>query len=192
MPLESTRSTHIPKTPVWILALFVFYVAGCATPADKAQKEKPKPKTPDWAKNPPDHCAVGTAKVKPNKKIARSTAASRARDSLARQLRTELEGIIKDYRSQGRASGEGFTERHSGHIHTHHDHRFRIPTTETVMEASHISKEDDPHYYVLVCTTLQGLIQSLKNQKKLSKKARKAIIKRLKKEFEDIQEPPSN
>lgn len=149
---------------VYLLTGCLFASAGCASGPDKVPDEDKTEETipgPDWAGDHPDACAVGIVKYGGNDGLARSTSTSRARDALARQLRSGQSQPIQQHQSLGTGcgSGNGFTDKRGETLTESRTETVsrcadassgsRLP--DTIVVASHITEEDDPRYYSLAC-----------------------------------------
>ena len=65
---------------------------------------------PKWAQHPPVNCGLGAINYQGNIGLPKSGAIARGRDALARQLKTKVEGLMKDYQRQGDEGGVTFSE----------------------------------------------------------------------------------
>ena len=88
------------------LGLCMFLVACGGTQGPTAEADD----MPTWVLNPPDACAVGIQKFRGNLNLAKSAAIASGRDELARQLNTKVEGMIKQYQSDGGTADGDFSE----------------------------------------------------------------------------------
>ena len=138
---------------------------------------------PKWALTPPAACGVGIAKHRGNLGIAQQTAVARGRDSLARQLRTKVEGMIKDYQQAGESDAKDFTEELTTQVS-----RQLVDSTlvGTATKMAHLSQDPNQQYYALVCLDPEAFSGAFERMNELSSKQRQALKNRAKLEFKDL------
>ncbi len=166
----------------------LFAGCGTSTPQTRSQelsevKSQGLDDEPDWANNAPDGCGVGIVKYRGNRGLARNAATARGRDELARQLATTVEGMLKDYSSQGETDGDDFTEERITQVS-----RQIVDQTLTGTEvaATHLTEGNDAHLYSLVCLNPEAFAGIFDKMNSLSEKQRTALKQRAEVEFEDL------
>ena len=138
---------------------------------------------PPWAVNPPPTCAVGTIQYRGNLGLAKSGANARGRDALARQLKTKVEGLLKDYQSQGETEGQGFTEELITQV-SRQSVREVLQGTRSKEWA--LTEGDRPELHSLICLEPEALLKAFDQMSILNKKQRKALRGRAKDAFKDL------
>ncbi len=159
------------------MALMMFGCGGKKVPTVSKQMSS---QMPAWATTPPAGCAVGSYKSKGNIAMARTSATSRARDELARQLEVKVKSMIKDYIEEGETNSEDFTE--------------EITTSVSKQVASMslsgtVAKRNDMmnnHFFTLVCLDINTFSDTFDKMNQLSDKARTALRSRADYVFGDL------
>ena len=138
---------------------------------------------PKWALTPPGACGVGISKVRGNLGMAQKTSEARGRDALARQLQTQVQGMIKDYQQSGEAEAKDFTEELTTQVS-----RQLVDTTliGTSTRMAHVSEDNPQQYFALVCLQPEAFIGAFEKMNELSGKQRQALKRRAALEFEDL------
>ncbi len=138
---------------------------------------------PKWALTPPPACGIGIAKHRGSLGMAQQTAVARGRDSLARQLQTKVEGMIKDYQESGEAKAKDFTEELTTQVS-----RQLVDTTliGTATKLAHLSKGAPQHYYALICLEPEAFAGAFEKMSELSNQHRQALKRRAQMEFKDL------
>lgn len=88
--------THKSKfflSSIVILGVF-FVINGC-------QNSIPSEKLPPWVINSPSGCAMGSLQLSGSLSLSKTGAIARARDSLARQIQTRVEGVLRTFLAEG-------------------------------------------------------------------------------------------
>lgn len=164
-----------------LIALALLMTASCGGGPKKVRQDPDD--IPDWAINPPKGCAVGIAELRRNLSLAKSTAATRGRDELARQLKTRVVGLMRDYAAQGEEDGQDFTEdltRQTAEqlVNTVlHGTRARI---------NKLDENDPQHFYALICLEPETFAGAFEQMNRLDKRARAALKQRAEDEFENL------
>jgi len=140
---------------------------------------------PQWAMTPPAACGVGIAKHRGDLGTAQQSAEARGRDSLARQLETRVQSMIKDYRQSGETGGKDFTEEMTTIVS-----RQLVNTTliGTGTRMTHLSGDNPQQYFALVCLQPEAFAGAFERMKDLSGKQRAALKARAEAEFKDLDE----
>jgi hypothetical protein len=138
---------------------------------------------PKWAINPPKSCDVGSVTYRGDLNLARSAATTRGRDSLAKQIETKVEGLIKDYQAQGEAEGKSFNEEDITQVSKQTASTSLVGTRATEV---FLSETDPQTYYVLVCIDPASVIGAMDQMKQLNQKQKEYLKFNAKKAFEDL------
>jgi hypothetical protein len=138
---------------------------------------------PKWALTPPPACGIGIAKHRGSLGMAQQTAVARGRDALARQLKTKIEGMIKDYQESGEAKAKDFTEELTTQVS-----RQLVDTTliGTATKLAHLSQGAPQHYYALICLEPEAFAGAFEKMSELSNQHRQALKRRAQVEFKDL------
>ena len=138
---------------------------------------------PKWAMAPPAACGVGISKHRGNLGMAQQTAVARGRDALARQLKTKVEGMIKDYQEAGETDAKDFTEELTTQVS-----RQIVDSTlvGTATKMAHLSQDPQQQYYALVCLDPESFSNAFDRMNELNAKQRRALKQRAKQEFQDL------
>ena len=138
---------------------------------------------PKWALTPPSACGVGISKHRGNLGMAQQTAVARGRDALARQLKTKVEGMIKDYQEAGETDAKDFTEELTTQVS-----RQIVDSTlvGTATKMAHLSQDPQQQYYALVCLDPESFSNAFERMNELNAKQRRALKQRAKQEFKDL------
>jgi len=115
--------------------------------------------------------------------MARTTALSRARADLARNLETRVQAMIKDYQSQGEDTGKEFTEERVVQVSRQLTDQ---SLTGTRVVESFLTKEEPRDHYSLVCIDAKSFGDLVQQMNSLSQTARDALKKRAEAEFSDM------
>mgnify|MGYP001989480838 CR=1 FL=1 len=137
-------------------------------------------KLPSWYLSPPSGCAVGSAPNQGMMDMAKRLATQAARDDLARQLNTKVEGMIKNYMAQGRAEGQEFAEMDATSVSRTIVDTTLVGTVPT--EAELIGEE----FYMMVCLDLETFASAIEDMETMDARLRAAIRERAEEEFEDL------
>ena len=91
-----------------VLGLVTAAATACAK---TGQTQKATTNVPDWYMAPPAGCGVGSQLMQPGMlEASKLGAETAARNSLAGQLQTKIESMVKSYTDQGMAEGQAFGE----------------------------------------------------------------------------------
>ena len=180
--MPSHLSANRALSSVLCIATFVLpliAMTGCSQPKGGSLN------LPPWALNPPATCALGTVKYRGNLGLAKSGAIARGRDALARQLETKVEGLIKDYQSQGETEEQGFTEELITQVSKQ---SVRQSLEGTRLKEWQLNEGDNPTLHTLVCLEPEALIEAFGRMSQLSKKQRAGLRDRAKKAFAELEQ----
>ncbi|MEE2788853.1 MAG: LPP20 family lipoprotein [Myxococcota bacterium] len=161
--------------------MFASLLFGCG--GTQVQPPTDPGEIPKWALTPPAACGVGIAKHRGNLGMAQQTAVARGRDALARQLRTKIEGMIKDYQEAGETDAKDFTEELTTQVS-----RQIVDSTlvGTATKMAHLSEDPQQQYYALVCLDPESFSNAFDRMNELNAKQRKALKQRANQEFQDL------
>ena len=160
-----------------VLALTVTACGGKQKPTVSKQMST---HMPSWAVTPPAGCAVGSYKTKGNIAMARTSATSRARDELARQLEVKVKSMIKDYIEEGETNGKDFTEELTTSV---------SKQVASMSMSGTVAKRNDmmnDHFFTLVCLDINTFTDTFDKMNQLSDKARTALRSRANHTFRDL------
>ena len=171
-------------------ALLMFFVAGCggkdakqSTNAVSAAKTSAETSVKgNWIENPPkEACAVGSAPLTPGMtSLARTGSASAARVELARQMKTNIQGMIKTYQSQQISEGKVAAEQDLTNINRD------IVNMEIVGSKVHATKERGGELFSLVCIDPAAMQEALDKMNSMGETMKAAIKQRMSTELEDL------
>lgn len=138
------------------------------------------PDAPGWYDNPIAGCGVGSAKHRGNRNLTRDAAAARARRDLAAQLKSKVQGMVKDYAAMGEAEGKEFTEELVTSVGRQ--------ITDTTLVGTRVAntKLVGNEMYVNVCLDPATFADAFDKMNELSGKARAALKARAQAEFADL------
>lgn len=89
----------------------LFLMLGCGGPQQVTRATPDVPSDmPDWYLEPPGMCAVGDTKFRGNLGLARSSAITKARANLAKNLEDKVSTMLENYAAEGETSGNEFSE----------------------------------------------------------------------------------
>ena len=159
-------------------ALLLF---GCG--GDQVRETDSVTDAPKWALTPPAACGVGIAKHRGNLGMAKTTAETRGRDALARELATKVEGMIKDYQQSGETDGKDFTEELTTQVSRQIVDQTLVGTRTRI---AHVSEDAPQQYYALVCLDPEAFAGAFDRMNELSQKQRAALKVRADNEFKDL------
>jgi hypothetical protein len=138
---------------------------------------------PKWAINPPKSCDVGSTTFRGDMNLARNTATTRGRDALAKQIETKIQGLMKDYQSQGESGGQSFNEEIVTQVSKQAANTSLVGTRATEVFLT----EDDPQvYYTLVCIDPESVAGAMDQMKQLNEKQKEYLKFNAKKAFEEL------
>jgi hypothetical protein len=135
---------------------------------------------PEWYDNPTKGCGVGSAKHRGIRDLTRKAAVSSARDDLGRNLKSVVQGMIKQYQSAGEAEGKEFAEELQTRV-TRSVVDQTLVGTRTVATAMRNNE-----FYAMVCLDPETFADAFDRMKELDGKQKAALKKRAEKEFEDL------
>ena len=138
---------------------------------------------PKWAQHPPVNCGLGAINYQGNVGLAKSGAIARGRDALARQLKTKVEGLMKDYQRQGDEGGVTFSESQITQVSEQ--------TVKHSLEGSRmvewsLIEEGKPAVYALVCSQKELILGEIEKNSALSKSQRSGLRQRAAEAFQDL------
>lgn len=156
--------------------------SACGSKPDMAQSIN----IPKWAVDQPDLCGVGIQKLRGNLSTDRVIANAKARADLSRQIETKVRSMIKSYSATGEAESEDFTEESSKTA--------VINLSKTTINGA-IPKKlviKDENVYSLVCLNPGVLTNAISNMKQLSHAQRRALEKRAKLAYKELEKQMEN
>jgi len=158
-----------------LLSLGLLVACGGAAPA-----EQTFPGAPDWYDNPTKGCGVGSAKHRGNRNLTKEAGTSRARRDLAAQLKSTVQGMVKDYAAMGEAEGKEFSEELVTSVG-------RQVVDQTLMGTRVVAQAlVGSEMYVIVCLDPKTFGDAFDDMKTLDGKARAALKQRSKEAFGDL------
>jgi hypothetical protein len=157
-------------------------LVGCASD-DGAKKEDPtvSDDVPAWYDSPPEGCAVDSAKFRGNRSMAKASAETRARDGLAKQIKTKTASIVKDYGETGEAGGEGFVEELTSRAIKEVSESQDLYGARTVK-----TKKIDDEFFALVCLDPEVFATAFDRMAELSDAQKEALRQRAANAFKDL------
>ena len=168
-------------------------VVGCGSSPPKPQNalQADMVGAPKWAQgacslglqNKKGLCGAGSVSGMTNGALARSAAEGRARVELARNLRTRVKSMLKDYQAATQG-GPGDRTASEQHIEDVSKEITDTTLSGTRLEATWIS--DGGSYWALVVLDTDSFRDSLQNMKQLDDKMRAAIVERADKAFSEL------
>lgn len=167
--------------------LAVFLAITVLLPACGGRQPQPESRgfgdEPKWALDVPDGCGVGTVEYRGNRSLARNASNARARDDLARQLETSIQGMLSDYVAQGEVDGRDFTEERIVQVS-----RQVVDTTlvGTVPVATYVTRGDSQQMYSLVCIKPDALAEAIAGMQGLSDRQRQLLQERAEHEYRQL------
>ncbi|QED28441.1 hypothetical protein FRD01_14595 [Microvenator marinus] len=175
---------------VVFFSLTVLLSAACGGPETRQEKLEQTSSSswgevPEWADKVPAGCGVGSAKFRGNRSMTRDSAVSRARADLGRQLETRVQDMFKDYRAEGEAAGEDFSEERVTSVTRNITD---VSLAGTSVEANFLTDTDPQEFYALVCINTAKFIEAFGETEGLSDSARAALKARAESEFKDLDE----
>ena len=170
----------MPRLVFFALLSFALLLPACGgrqQPESRGFGDEPK-----WALNVPDGCGVGSVEYRGNRSLARNAANARARDDLARQLETSIQGMLSDYVAQGEVDGRDFTEERIVQVS-----RQVVDTTlvGTVPVATYVTR-DSQQMYSLVCIQPDALAEAIEGMQTLSERQRHLLHERAEYEYRKL------
>jgi len=135
---------------------------------------------PSWFGNPIKGCAAGSQKVRSMVGFARDAAVTNARKNLAKALKTNIQSMMKQYKSEGETGGKDFSEELSSEV-------TRELVDKTLVGTRVVKTEmRGNQYYAMVCLDPETFGDAFDRMNKLSMKERRALKARAKAEFKDM------
>ncbi|HNU68655.1 MAG TPA: LPP20 family lipoprotein [Myxococcota bacterium] len=163
---------------VALMMVFSFSMVACGG----AEKKQDFSKAPDWYDAPMKGCGVGSAKLRSVRDLARQSAVSSARADLSRGLSTQVDAMLKRYMAEGEAEGQDFSEELTKSV-------VRDVTSQTLVGTRvAVTQVMNNEFYAMVCLDPETFADAFSRMDKLSQKAREALNKRAKAEFDDMDE----
>ena len=161
------------------LAVSMLFACGASSTSQQVETSD----IPKWVLAPPAACGVGISKVRSNLGMAMKTSEARGRDALARQLKTRVQGMIKDYQQSGEAEAKDFTEELTTNVS-----RQLVDTTliGTSTRMQHVGKDDPQQFFALVCLQPDAFIGAFEKMSELNGRQREALKRRAALEFRDL------
>lgn len=135
---------------------------------------------PRWFDNPEKGCGVGSAKHRGIKNLTRKAAVQSARDDLARQLKTQIQGMVKQYAQAGETDGKQMAEELQTSVSRSIVNEALIGTRVAV------TAMQGEEFYSMVCLDPETFGGIFDRMKELSQKQRVALKNRAKIEFQDL------
>ena len=138
---------------------------------------------PSWFAQPPAGCATGSQPFVKNMNLAKAGATGKGRTALARELKTRVTAMLKDYASEGGTLKGNFSESQTDDV----SRQF----TDLNMNGAravkvHISEGSQTVFHALVCIDAAKLAESLDQMKVLDAKTRAALKSRVKAAFKEL------
>ena len=138
------------------------------------------PKLPAFVLNQPAGCGVGSAKFRGNINLARAAAVSSARADLSRQLKTQINALLKRYQQEGEVDGKDMTEETITSVSKD------VTSMSVVGTRATMTKVMEGNLHALVCLDPETFASSFERMNKLSESQRAALKKRAAAEFDDL------
>lgn len=163
-----------------VAILFVLAAtAGCGGAARTPPPGRPPTFTPPaWVDKPIKGCAVGSARDRGLKRLARKAAVAHARDELARQMRVFVQSMMKDYqRSHHDGKGKPLEEQNVVSVSRGIVDQVMAGTRTVKVEAA------GPTVYALACLDPRTFASSIGRMKKLDDRIKRAMKRRAAEEF---------
>ena len=162
-----------------VLSGMALVACGGSAPETKADNSD----IPGWVLQPPALCAAGVQKFRGNLGLAKSGAVAKARDELARQFQVKVQGMIKSYQAEGGTADGDFSEEDLTQVSRQ---LVDMSLSGTIAKKVKIGNGDPQQFYALVCADFGAMDKALNDMKQLGDKARAALKKRAKAEFDDM------
>ena len=161
-----------------VLGLVTAAATACAK---TGQTQKATTNVPEWYMVPPAGCGVGSQLMQPGMlEASKLGAETAARNSLAGQLQTKIESMVKSYTDQGMAEGQAFGESETRSA-------VRNITDQSLVGARTVQMEPtNTDMFVLVCLDPETFGDMFSKMDSMSNQMRTALRKRMDAEFEDL------
>ncbi len=155
-----------------------------AVASAKVSSEVQKTVKGNWIEDPgavAGACAVGSAPLSPGMtSLARTGAASAARVELARQMQTQIQGMVKTYQSQQMSEGKVAAEQDITNINRD------IVNMEISGSKIRATKERGGELFSLVCVDPEAMQAALDAMNSMNDTMKAAIKKRMGDELADL------
>jgi len=135
---------------------------------------------PRWFDNPEKGCGVGSAKHRGIRNLTRKASVQSARDDLARQLKTQIQGMVKQYAQAGETDGKQMAE------------ELQTAVSRSIVDQAlagtrvAVTAMLGQEFYSMVCLDPETFGDAFDRMKELSQKQRAALKNRAKIEFQDL------
>ena len=162
-----------------LIGIAALAMSACGTTV-KPYQPGDAPNLPAFVLEQPAGCGVGSAKFRGNINLAREAAVSSARADLSRQLKTQINAMLKRYQQEGEVDGRDMTEETITSVSKD------ITSMSLVGTRATMSKSMDGNLHALVCLDPETFASSFDRMKKLNDSQRAALKERATKEFKNL------
>ena len=156
--------------------LFV-WMMGCSSAPQASE-------LPSWVLKTPRGCGMGSVRLSGSISLAKTGAIARGRDSLGRELQTEVESVIRAYRREGGKEANDLTEEMMVDSSRQSSHALLQGTREREM---FISQSQPQTIYTLVCFEPSRRPSLVKSLSLIPKRHRAKIRERAKVAFDELE-----